>query len=181
MQGIFFSELVEMVESMFSPEMADAMLDESALQSQGIYTAGGTYDHQELLHLVDKLSEKTDIQVEDLMNSFGNYLFERLSLRYPEFLEGSTNAFEFLSRIEDHIHTEVRKIYPESELATFNTHQTDSNTLLMTYTSQRPFGALALGLLQGCCRHFGEPIEIFAEDMSKEDVNKVLFTLKREH
>lgn len=41
MQGIFFFELVEMVESMFPPELSDAMLDESALQSRGVYTAGG--------------------------------------------------------------------------------------------------------------------------------------------
>ena len=181
MQGIFFSELVEMVENIFSPQVADAMLDESALQSKGIYTSGGSYDHRELLHLVDKLSEKTDIEVEDLLTSFGNYLFERLSVRYPEFLEGSGNAFEFLSRIQDHIHTEVRKIYPESELATFDTRQPDPDTMLMTYTSQRPFGSLALGLLQGCSQHFGENIAISAEDISATDESKILFTLKREH
>lgn len=179
MQGIFFFEFVEMVESMFSIEMAGLILDESLLPSKGIYTAGGIYDHRELLHLVDKLSEKTAIPVEELMNSFGNYLFERLSLRYPNFFEGSASAFDFLSAIEDHIHTEVRKIYPESELATFDTVRPDAETLLLTYSSQRPFGALALGLVQGCCRHFNENIDIVQEDQSTDSVNQFLFTLTR--
>lgn len=179
MQGIFFFEFVEMVESAFSIEMAGSILDESVLASKGVYTAGGTYDHQELLQLVDKLSEKTGIRVEELMNSFGNYLFERLSARYPDFFEGSATAFDFLSSIEDHIHTEVRKIYPASELATFNTVRPDSETLLMTYSSQRPFGALALGLIQGCFRHFDENIDIVQEDLSTDSVNQFLFTLTR--
>lgn len=179
MQGIFFFEFVEMVEGTFSIEIANLIVEESVLPSGGVYTAGGTYDHRELLQLVDKLSEKTGTGVEELMRSFGSYLFERLSLRYPDFLKGSATAFDFLSRIEEHIHTEVRKLYPASELATFDTVKPDSDTLLMTYSSQRPFGALALGLMQGCCRHFGENIDIVQQDLSTGGVNQILFTLTR--
>ena len=135
MKGLFFSEFVEMVENLFSPELADAIIEESTLPSGGVYTAGGNYDYKELLQLVDKLNEKTGIPWEKLMHDFGDHLFERLSLNYPEFLEGSTTAFDFLCKIEDHIHTEIRKIYPDSEMATFDTCQPDRHSLVMTYTS----------------------------------------------
>ena len=178
MKGLFFSEFVEMVENVFSPELADAIIEESTLPSGGVYTAGGNYDYKELLQLVDKLSEKTGIPLEKLIHDFGDHLFERLSLNYPEFVEGSTTAFDFLCKIEDHIHTEIRKIYPDSEMATFDTCQPDRHSLVMTYTSPRPFAALALGLLRGCARHFGENISIEWEDLSTDDVSQFRFTLK---
>ena len=179
MKGIFFCEFLEMVEDTFSPALADAIIADSALAADGAYTAGGLYDYRELLRLVDGLSARTGIGDEELMVRFGNHLFPVLADRYPEFFKGGATAFQFLGAIEDHIHAEVLKIYPDSEMATFETRQSDPATLLMTYSSRRPFGALALGLMQGCCRYFGEDVEIEQEDLSAGGVTRLRFTLQR--
>ncbi len=178
MKGIFFCEFVEMVETDFSTELANIIIEESSLGSGGSYTSGGNYDYQELSRLVDKLSEKTGIDIEDLMIGFGSHLFERLHSHYSSFFEGSATTFDFLGKLQDHIHSEVHKIYPDSELATFDAHQPDPETMCMVYTSPRPFGALALGLMKGCSRHFGEDIAISQEDFSTERVNQFRYTLK---
>ena len=132
MKGIFFCEFVEMVEETQSPELMDSIILESELATEGAYTAGGNYDYRELLQLFSKLSDKTGLSDEELMHRFGEYLFERLCVNYPEFFEGSATTFSFLSKIEDHIHTEVCKIYPDSEMARFETHEPDEHTLVMT-------------------------------------------------
>ena len=45
MKGVIFTEFLEMVESHFSPEMADRIITAARLPSGGAYTAVGTYDH----------------------------------------------------------------------------------------------------------------------------------------
>ena len=56
MKGMMFSEFVEWVERTWSEEVADTMIDGTALPSGGAYTSVGTYDHGELVALVVTLS-----------------------------------------------------------------------------------------------------------------------------
>jgi len=69
MKGIIFTELVEMVEATFSPELMDELMEEADLPSKGIYTSVGTYDHTEILTLVSLLSEKVDMPVVALVHA----------------------------------------------------------------------------------------------------------------
>ena len=52
MKGMVFTEFLEMVESTFSADMVDDIIDDSAPPSGGAYTSVGTYDHQELVGMV---------------------------------------------------------------------------------------------------------------------------------
>ena len=90
------------------------------------------------------------------------------------------DTFDFLSQIEEHVHTEVRKLYPDAELPVFETVRLDEDTLEMTYRSGRPFADLALGLIQGCADHYGEDVAVDQEDMSAEGRTHVRFTLRRQ-
>lgn len=177
MKGTVFTEFLELVEEKFSPEMADAIIEASDLPSKGIYTTLGTYDHCEMLQLVTHLSNKTDIPIPTLIHTFGEHLFARFEVGYPKFFEGITHAFEFLKNLEDYIHVEVRKLYPDAELPTFEYETPSENTLVMIYSSARPFGDLAEGLISGCIKHFGKPIEIKRENLESGEKTKVRFTL----
>ncbi len=66
--------------------------------------------------MVVALSAHTGVPLPDLTRAFGRYLFGRFSTLYPAFFEGVGNAFDMLKRIDDHIHVEVRKLYPDPEL-----------------------------------------------------------------
>jgi len=59
MKGIVFTEFLEMVEAKFSPEMTDRIITESKVPSGGAYSAVGTYDHEEIVALVQALSRAT--------------------------------------------------------------------------------------------------------------------------
>ncbi len=179
MKGIVFCEFVEMMEQEFSPDLADDIIAGSGLASGGAYTAVGTYDYHEMLVLVARLSDRTGTPVPDLVQAFGSYLFGRFVQLYPAFFEGVDGALTFLSRIEEHVHVEVKKLYPDAELPTFTINYLDDDTMTMVYQSRRPFADLARGLIEGCIRHYGEPVDVEAEDLSEEGRTHVRFTLSR--
>jgi hypothetical protein len=133
-----------------------------------------------MLTLVTRLSEKTGVPVPELVKAFGRYLFGRFVELYPAFFEGIDGAFSFLDRIEEHVHVEVKKLYPDAELPTFETSHPDGNTMIMDYRSRRPFADLALGLIEGCIDHYGESVDVGAQDLSDEGNIHVRFTLKRQ-
>ena len=179
MKGIVFSEFIEMVEDAFSPEIADQIIMETNPESEGAYTSVGTYDHSELVAMVVKLSEITSTPVPELIKAFGNYLMTRFTKLYPAFFEEIENTFQFLSTIENHVHVEVNKLYPDAELPTFDTKQTDDSTLVMEYKSARPFADLAEGLIRGAADFFNENIEVSREDLSGGIGNHARFTLTK--
>lgn len=165
MKGIVFREFLDLVEEAFGMDVADRIVEESDLPSGGAYTSVATYDHHEILTLVGKLHEQTQIPVPDLVRAFGKHLFQRFVTLYPGFFVDVPSAFAFLQRIDGIIHVEVRKLYPDAELPGFDCEPLGDDRLAMTYRSQRPFAELAEGLIQGCIEHFKEPITIERENL----------------
>jgi hypothetical protein len=179
MKGMVFTEFLEMVEEKFSPDTAERIIEASELQSGGVYTSVGTYDHHEMIALVTCLSRETGIPAPDLLRAFGEHLFERFHHLFPKYFEGVPSAFDFLRRVDDYVHIEVRKLYPEAELPTFTCEMPRPDQLSITYRSTRPFAALAEGLIRGCIAYYGEPIEIGVEDLSEGAGTGARFLLTR--
>lgn len=180
MKGIIFTEFLEMVEDKFSPEIADQIIEASDLSTDGAYTAVGTYHHAELIDMVVHLSEETDLEIPLLVKTFGEYLFGRFVELYPQFFESINSCFDFLDIIENHVHVEVRKLYPDAELPTFETERPDDQTLKMTYQSQRPFAPVAEGLIKGCIAYFDEKVDMQITDMSGGENKHVEFLLTKQ-
>jgi hypothetical protein len=179
MKGIVFTEFLDMVEQRFSADLADTIIEACELPSGGAYTAVGTYDHRELVDLVTALSTATEVPVSELVRAFGRHLFSRFVELYPRFFEGVDSAFDFLVNIEGHIHAEVKKLYPDAELPSFDCRPTALDGMEMIYRSSRPFADLAEGLIMGCAEHFGEQISIRRELLSGDDGQGVRFSLAR--
>ena len=180
MRGIVFTEFLEMVEARFTPDIADRMITAAALPSGGAYTAVGTYDYREIAQLVAQLSTLTDITVPELLHTFGSHLFSRFGETYPYLFIGMTSTFNFLRHIEDYIHVEVRKLYPDAELPTFACDTSTPGRLIMEYHSSRPFADLAEGLIAGCIAHFGESIVVHRENISHSPGTRVRFVLTQQ-
>lgn len=165
-----------MVETKFSPELADELIDSCELPSGGAYTAVGTYDHSEMATLITRLSELIETPVPQCIHTFGVYLFDQFHLKFPSFFDGHRCALTFLEGIEDVIHVEVKKLYPDAQLPRFDIERPDANTLIMTYRSERHLGDLAHGLIEQSIRHFKQNIELTREDLEDPD-SPVRFTL----
>ena len=66
MKGIVFTEFLEMVESKYSADVVDEILDDGTLPSGGIYTSVGTYDHGEMISLLSALGRHTGLGNQEL-------------------------------------------------------------------------------------------------------------------
>lgn len=180
MKGLVFTEFLEMVECKFSPSMVDDIIDLADLPSGGAYTSVGTYPHSEMLALVQSLSKATGLPIPVLVKTFGQHLFGRFVELYPVFFWNTHDAFDFLASIEHYVHTEVRKLYPDAQLPTFETiRSADDCKLIMIYRSNHPFAALAEGLIEGCLQHFNEQAQVEIIDCSHGKGNHVEFHITR--
>jgi hypothetical protein len=177
MRGLVFTEFLDLIEEKFSYDMVDTIIEASDLASKGAYTSLGTYDYTEMIQLVSQLSQETKISVPVLLHDFGEHLFTRFYAAYPIFFEGITHAFEFLKNLDGYIHVEVRKLYPDAELPKFDYETPSDNELVMIYTSCRPMGDLAEGLIYGCIRHFAKPIDVNRDNLESNGQTKIRFTL----
>lgn len=177
MKGIVFTELLELVEEKFGYETVDKMITTAQLENDGAFTAIGTYDHNELLKMVIALSGQTDIAVPILVNTFGKHLFNTFTKNYRDKISNFKTSFELLEKVEGFIHVEVRKLYPDAELPSFEYAHPSPEQLEMTYRSTRPFADLCEGLIQQCVEHFGESIDIQRENLSNDGTSaKFLLT-----
>ena len=148
MKGMVFTEFLDMVELKFSAEMVDDIIEDSQLPNGGAYTAVGTYDHAELVRMVESLAQRSGVPVPTLVHAFGPHLFGRFYALYSDCFSGIPTALDFLEGIEVVIHTEVRKRYPDAQLPEFDCVRTASG-LDMVYSSPRrdlPNGSMRFGM-----------------------------------
>ncbi len=177
MKGVVFTELLAMVEETFGLDMVDDIIERSELPSGGVYTAVGTYDHQEAVSLVVSLSEISGMEVPALLKAFGKYLFGSLAKAYPTFLDGASDPLDFLEGVESYIHVEVRKLYPDAELPEFECSRPYSQSELhMVYRSGRHFEDLCEGLIEGSLEHFKSDAKV---ERSKLEDGRELFVISR--
>jgi hypothetical protein len=160
MKGMVFTEFLEMVEQTWSADLVDELIESSDLPSGGVYTAVGTYDHKEIVALVQALSARTGMSVPELVKAFGGYLFGRFRVQFPEFFASATSAFDLLASIDRHVHREVVKLYPDAQVPRFDTHRPDARTLVMVYRSPRGMEDLAEGLIRATIEHYGQPMAV---------------------
>ncbi|WP_452602899.1 heme NO-binding domain-containing protein [Pontimicrobium sp. MEBiC06410] len=178
MKGIVFTEFLDLVEDKFGLEMVDNIINNSQLESGGVYTSVGTYKFSEMLQLLQHLSENTNISIDDLLLVYAEHFFGVLKDSYPELLATYKDPIEMLSSIENHIHVEVRKIYPDAELPTFVIESKTENSLIMIYKSSRAMHHFGLGLMNKTFEHFNSTATITLENI-KEDGTEVKFIINK--
>ncbi len=175
MKGLIFTEFFELVDKKFGMEVSEQLIETSDLESGGIYTAVGTYDPQEMVSLVTNLATVTNIPVSKLLNVFGKHLWHTFWANYPMLFEGMNSTMEFLPKVNDYVHMEVQKLYPDAELPTFECEKQD-NKLIMTYHSVRNLSDLAEGLILQCIEQFGEDLQVERETIDG-DLPSTRFTI----
>jgi hypothetical protein len=177
MKGLIFSEFLEYVESTYSANTVDDIIEACDLSTGGAYTAVGSYPHEEMVGLVAALSEQSGVSSSELLRKFGNYLFARLIEGFPHFTHNAGSTFELLYFVEEYMHQEVCKLYPDAKLPTFEYESSHPNRLILIYRSIRPFADLAHGMIEGVIQHFGEDISIDRDMSSTEKKTAVRFAL----
>ena len=177
MKGIVFTEFLDLVENEFGLVMVQRIIDECELDTDGVYTAVGTYSHKDMFKMVGKLSEIKGIPIPELLTIFGEYFFNTLSNDYPQFMK-QDNLFAFLDSIENYIHPEVLKLYQDAELPSFGSEIKNENELILNYMSSRKLSDVAIGLIKGASKYYNEDVNILKVS-EEEDGEKVMLKIEK--
>ena len=177
MKVIIFTEFLELVEDKFGLDVLDEILDMS--EDDGVYTAVGSYDHRDLVKLIVNLSKKTGIDAGTLQQVFGKVAFQALlrSIPMQSGIQSAQNTLQFIRLVEEYIHVEVKKLYPEAMPPTFDFVNEQDAERIFDYNSARCMSHVCLGLIEGCADHFDDDIEIKMQPQV-EDNSVVRFHLK---
>lgn len=178
MKGVVFTEYLEFIEDQFGFDVVDDMIDKAGVS--GVYTQAGNYEFDELFKMVQALSSIVDAPLGALVGAFAKHLFKKLVIIYPKPVQEYSNAFEFISNIDCVVHPEVKKLYPDAELPTFDTVSCTDEILVMKYKSKKPLMDLAQGLMEACGEHYNENLEVSYKTLPPLDgYFEAEFTIKK--
>lgn len=175
MKGIVFTEFLELVEDKFGLVTVEKVISACDLATNGAYTSIGTYDHKEMFQMVSVLSELKGIAVTDLLETYGEHFFKILAKGYPQFLQ-KNDLFSFLESIDNYIHPEVLKLYPDAELPKFSAKiNTAKDEMTLVYSSSRKMVNFAIGLIRGASVYYEQSIDVA---ITNSEQNGQIVTLK---
>lgn len=156
MKGMLFRAYMDFAQTVLSPEMVDAMLSDDGLSSGGAFTSVGNYPHSDLMQMNRTLAEELGITAGQALCDFGIFLFPALATTHVSITSQVPTLEALLLNIEDIIHRDVRKIYPDARPPMFSVVQHNpGHSVTLEYASDRAMAELAQGILIGALRHFG--------------------------
>lgn len=175
MKGIILSEFVEFLEQTVGENIAQKIINDSELASEGAYSRVGQYDYHELIQLLTQSVAETKEQADVLLQRFADHMFKVFKRDYDVFFEGTDNAVGMLMQIDNHIHVEVQKLYPDAELPKFD-YTLGDGQLTLRYQSPRPFAQVAHALVGACIKYFGDKEKLISSELS-EDLKSATFVV----
>lgn len=178
MKGIVFTEYLDFVEENFGYEIVDQLITTCDLPSGAAYTSIGSYEFDELVQLLIKTCEITKKEADYLLKKFGWHMFGLFTQSYPQFFTATESSFDILSTLDDKIHPEVLKLYPDAELPRFKIEKREENELVMIYRSSRKMGDFAEGLIEASMSHFNEKGTVQSEQLDQNG-EVVRFTISK--
>jgi hypothetical protein len=154
MKGVIFNLAEEVIREAHGEDMWDQLLTTAGLD--GSYTSLGNYPDGDLVRLVDAAALLLGVPALEITRTVGEGALPLLADRYPVFFDSHASTRSFLLTLNDVIHSEVRKLYPGSTVPEFEFDDSDAQTLVLGYRSERRLCGLARGFIAGAATHFGE-------------------------
>ena len=158
MKGLVFRLLENMVVDRLGLQAWDTLVAQTELRTRGGFIGSETYPDEDLIALVRTASRLTGRPVDELLRSFGRYVFPDLVGWYVTIVAEREGAKSFLMSVDRSIHLEVRKLHVGAVVPEFTYEDLEPNRLVMIYRSERRLCDLAEGLIEGVGDHFGEDI-----------------------
>ena len=157
MKGILFNVVEDVVTEAMSADAWDDVIDAAGVD--GSYTSLASYPDTDLNAIVGAIAATADLSTEDTLRLAGRLGFKHLAGRNPHILDGIEGWKQLVGSLDDIIHPEVRKTYPDAEVPGFATTDIDGG-LRVIYTSRRQLCALAEGLIVDGGEWYGSELHV---------------------
>jgi hypothetical protein len=158
MKGVLFN----IVEDVVSEHLGDALWDQ-LLTEAGVdhgYTTLGNYPDAEMTALIEAAAQTLDKPPRHVMVWIGQHAVVQFAKRAPHYFAGHDSIREFLPRLDQIIHPEVRKLYADASPPDFVCTDHGGAGMTVIYRSHRRLCGLAEGLMQGLADYFHEQLSL---------------------
>lgn len=158
MKGFFFTLLEKMVIARGGAAAWDALVHNTDLKTVGGFLGPLHYPDEDLFALIETASAMTGQPVSALTRAYGRFIFPELGRMHASFIPPGITAKRFLLSVDQAVHVQVHKLYPETRLPYFRYEDPAPDELVMLYDSPRRWCDLVEGLIDAIGEHFGEDI-----------------------
>lgn len=178
MKGLVFTTFYAHCESRYGADFLDDVIEDANLPNNGAYTSVGTYPFEEMVALITSLTRKSGTDLPVALEEFGQYCFGQWVQYFPAYFENKT-LFDILASTDAFHEQEVRKLYPDAELPSFQVESRDAAAMVMRYYSCKPLADLAAGVIRGAASYLGETVEISHRPVTDSKGAHVRFEILR--
>jgi len=178
MKGLVFTTFFAHVKEKYGEDMVDDIIEAAALPNGGAYTSAGTYPFEEMVSLVTALVAATGTKMRTVLEEFGTTCFATWVSYVPQHFQNKT-LFDVMAGIDAFHELEVRKLYPNAELPSFQIESRTEDQLVLGYHSCKPLADLAVGVIKGAAAHLNEKIHVRHEPATGAEGAYVRISINR--
>jgi hypothetical protein len=158
MKGIIFNLLEKVVVTAHGEDMWDDLIEDAGVS--GSYTSLGSYPDEEIEALLAAACRKTGLTRAQVLQWFGQQALPLIRDAYPHLFTDHSSSRDFVLSVNDKIHPEVRKLYPEASCPFFHIKAASSDAVTMEYKSPRDLAELAHGFIVGAAHLYDDKVEV---------------------
>ncbi|ALI99286.1 heme NO-binding domain-containing protein [Rufibacter tibetensis] len=165
MHGSIFVLLKRFVESAYNYSTWVRLLEKVGVEHP-TYQMQGMYPTDELFAIVHQASEDTGIPAYELMEQYGEFLVPDLLLVYKKYIKPEWRTFEMLLNTEESMHGAVKREDDRTSPPRLLVTKRGNDRLIIDYHSKRRMCGVAVGIIRGIAKHYGEADRVTVTRMS---------------
>ena len=177
MKGVVFNLLEVLVRREFGDEEWPRVARDAEVDSS--FTEAGNYPDASLRRLIVEVGKRARKTPGEALQWFGRHSMPLLHTMYPGFFDKQNSARDFVLTLNDIIHPEVRRLYPDADVPWFDFDtRCGPNELILGYQSPRKLCLLAHGFVEGAADYYGETVDVEQTQCMHRGDAKCVFRLQ---
>jgi tRNA A-37 threonylcarbamoyl transferase component Bud32/predicted hydrocarbon binding protein len=132
----------------------------SVTTSTNKYLPSGVYPDADAVQLLQSIAQSAGRTLPKILEQFGEFLAPHLVRVAGTHIDPSWRTLDLIENTESIIHAMIRSANPGAAPPVLETVRQSPNELHLVYSSARRLCPLALGLMRGMAKHYGEEISI---------------------
>lgn len=173
MKGIISTTFEDLVRERLGEGCVDELFDQRGLKTDNSFVAPVTNRDEDLVALVLTAAEMAGLEVTTTLFGSGRYAFFRLVSCREDPDESADSLESLFAHVDDIIHVEVRKLWPEAETQRIHVQSESEVVLIVRYESRRRLCPVFEGLIAGL-RDFYRPAVVCEHIACPEDGGRAL-------
>lgn len=168
MKGLFFTELLELIETDYGLAVVDQVIRTAVPTTDGVYTSMGVYDSKEFFGIIEALALEMNQPRSTFLRWFGRHFFRCLVDRHDRLLDNYPSAINAMQDVNSLVRT--TRIFP------FDDQPPEAEFMAagpaawrLTIRARLPIQDMVMGALEACIACFDEPLEVSRNDVRAGD------------